>query len=1151
MNKKIILTFLTSILLLSVFMLVSCSDNSGNKMEPYDESKFTGSTNTESIKLDTDNFINIDGNLSEAEWEDKKIFSYNYGTVKVETKTLYGKLGFYVGITVKDPHVFASQVREVWKGSSIELYIDKGDSVKKTVTTFQYRISAINRVELLNGKESPEDNWTNTYLPIYGLTSVQGEVNSGVTEGMTAEIFMRWDCLGYDYTAEGFQPPESVKIAVAYNQASGAGADDEREAWCNNGGDYFNPEQYWQFGTDGFILEDAENAVIGDSLYGRAKTPYWNLSKEKEGMVTSTYGGEQSIFFRNFSKQDYVITAKISYKSAANSLNFPSGDPYPKAGITVASGNLIYSYLIDYSASGISSNSTKGMFFNRGNPDPCDLWTIFGENDLTGKTDNKYDIRITAVKKGESLLIFVGDNSVEKFGGEFVAMLEDSLLKGEATPGFYTMGSIASFSDYEVSTDETRINTILENNFATLSVQQKTGGALSDYNSLYPLNGTAKIKIETYEGYRLSSIKVNDEEKINTGDITDGVLSVDMITNITVIPEFTPISDNLYEVSGKIILGNILGNSVEIFIKNTSDNTMSYRTSPTNDGLWNINLSDGSYKGIIKTESGIKIPFFFIVNGSDMVINDIILENLFENDSGVTFNEDGYLTFAKQTTTFFNKSTTDEGFVLSYSVERTDGNFNQSGTWNTGGAAIRIGNTVFRIFIMSENGNPVIYFNCTTNWSTTEYRLGGAYTGTGAPIETAIVYYNETFYIMLDNEFVAVINANTPYSATKTEDIFSSQTRTIGLASVDTSVKFENYLLKTGNENAITALDQMKKTISVNNPQNGNVVLSDTKVFKGKSVTVTITPDTGYEVDQFTVNGEDKKSLLILDGNNLKYTQNNILEDLTVNVTFKLSDVKTKVLGSYSYATAIDGNGDIVTISSSQFSGTAGNGSFTIDLPEGTHTLTLDSQRFKSITTQVTISNGVAQIADTLEFSEIKFVNEKNLTYNQDSTVTVNAYNSFWDFAGISPADGFTVTYRGKRADGIFNENGTWNTGGFGIRVGAIVYRIYVMKEGDGIVVYLGIDGGATQEYRQGGTYAGTGAPITVTVAYYNGEIHLLLDGVTHYTLNAENTNDALDEIFTQGEKSIGFIQVGKSMIFGDISYKLGNDAAQLAISEM
>ncbi|MGN1131207.1 MAG: hypothetical protein ACI4Q8_07640, partial [Ruminococcus sp.] len=93
-------------------------------------------------------------------------------------------------------------------------------------------------------------------------------------------------------------------------------------------------------------------------------------------------------------------------------------------------------------------------------------------------------------------------------------------------------------------------------------------------------------------------------------------------------------------------------------------------------------------------------------------------------------------------------------------------------------------------------------------------------------------------------------------------------------------------------------------------------VESGSEVVAGSSVTFTITPDEGYEIDTFTVNGEDKKSEI----SNNTYTHT-VQSDIDVQVTFKKTaytiTVDSSITGGTITPSATSANvGDIITFTS-------------------------------------------------------------------------------------------------------------------------------------------------------------------------------------------------------------------------------------------
>lgn len=91
------------------------------------------------------------------------------------------------------------------------------------------------------------------------------------------------------------------------------------------------------------------------------------------------------------------------------------------------------------------------------------------------------------------------------------------------------------------------------------------------------------------------------------------------------------------------------------------------------------------------------------------------------------------------------------------------------------------------------------------------------------------------------------------------------------------------------------AVPTTSHSVNVTAGDNGTASASPTTVNEGSGYTVTVTPNSGYEVDTFTVNGTDKKSSLSASGNAFIYQATMGTSDVTVNVTFKekVSEAKT------------------------------------------------------------------------------------------------------------------------------------------------------------------------------------------------------------------------------------------------------------------
>lgn len=95
--------------------------------------------------------------------------------------------------------------------------------------------------------------------------------------------------------------------------------------------------------------------------------------------------------------------------------------------------------------------------------------------------------------------------------------------------------------------------------------------------------------------------------------------------------------------------------------------------------------------------------------------------------------------------------------------------------------------------------------------------------------------------------------------------------------------------------------------ININPTTNGTVTADKTKAAKGEIVTLTITPDAGYEVDEISVMDDDASNVPVTDN---KFTMPDMLVNVTV--TFKEKSV-TPTLTTYTLTASVDGGHGTVT----------------------------------------------------------------------------------------------------------------------------------------------------------------------------------------------------------------------------------------------
>lgn len=95
--------------------------------------------------------------------------------------------------------------------------------------------------------------------------------------------------------------------------------------------------------------------------------------------------------------------------------------------------------------------------------------------------------------------------------------------------------------------------------------------------------------------------------------------------------------------------------------------------------------------------------------------------------------------------------------------------------------------------------------------------------------------------------------------------------------------------------------------ININPTTNGTVTADKTKAAKGEIVTLTITPDAGYEVDEISVMDDGASNVPVTDN---KFTMPDMLVNVTI--TFKEKPV-TPTLTTYTLTACVDGGHGTVT----------------------------------------------------------------------------------------------------------------------------------------------------------------------------------------------------------------------------------------------
>lgn len=1047
-KKTIIALSILMTACLAAGTLAACGGGKGGKpVDPFDESGFGGGVKPDyNAALETDAGYTIDGNLDETAWNDSLPLTYGFGDgVEVSVKTLFGEKGVYIGVHVDDYKIYGNDARDKFYNSSIELYMDR-TGAERSARTMEYFHDVIGQTQRL---VSATEGWLQSYKPIFGSVKVDGEINSGSAEGATWEVFVRWDAFGYDYLADDFEIPASIGIMPAYNRSEGPSASDRREQWCAASGWNGRPDTFYAFGANGYLGADAENARIGDANFGRVKSVGWTITGEGDAeTATAASNAPQVAFFRNFSAEDYVVTAKVE-------LDRNGGE----AGLLIAGDhNVLHTFLTGADDTAAQGRFVENNMYREGDwfyGDPIALRGV----DFSSKTS----YRITAVKKGNILYVFTGDLQTEKFGGTLVGVSEISGTSATA-PGFFANHCKATFSDYAVSTDAEKINALIQNGAGRLQIENQAGGSVSGGKNVYMYGENVVLEVTVNNGYKLTSLLVNDAEYKDNAAFVNGVLTIPMNSDtLTVKPVFERIESDAQKglATGRIVLDNdLFMRDVSILIV-SDDNSIIYRPRPTErvdytqdeiDGdlkdeaencnryAYSSDLPYGNYRLVVRYNGANKLEQAFTVNGDTATLNEAKIRFPFGASAvnAPQWNTWYYDAASGNFTPGATNATPGTAYLKNQNGTRyvfeTSVNLNQAvvGYPKAGIVLAGIQTNVLFVTVESNQGNNYGYqiYDVTSSRNWFDVESGSCKQGENNIVKFKVVRDGASLYLWINDEFVG------RYTRTWLKSDNASST---GLADILSESAYHDWMYSEDSDTIEAAIESAFHSVTVTKNGNGEVV-ADNKVLHGDSLTLTITAADDSYITSVMIGNREAIDDLSQDGT---LTLQNVTENVSITVTFALlTDVKT-MTGSYTFGSFKEIGADVsVRLGMIAAEVNETNKTFTVKAPKGSYRLlmTCDKYVYESDVTVDEDGN-----LGTFEFDRIRLADYSDVTEdktNKTFTLTGNAKHSLFAGAYTSAANGnvFTVS-----ANVIWqgSEHG-WNGAGFFVQTSAGGFEIAV-----------------------------------------------------------------------------------------------------------
>lgn len=513
---------LVFMLLVAAVGMTACGSNT--KYDTGTWAKIESQYGTQGFHCTPEAGMEIDGYLDEAAWNEKakKLFTHTEAGCSFVVRSYYNVSGMYFGMTSRDYNVIYARrygLEQLVNTGFVLSIFAEGD------TTLDRKFAVG-----MDAGNTPRAYGLYNYL---GRTTVQGVVNSGETDGMTAEMFVPWENIGLTVESEA-DVPENIRVAVRYNVVTGDVGSTGTFLYPGLGNDT-NYGKLYKFGANGYSDADQDGWLLGDAVDGYAKSANFDFSQADEG-IYGTWAQKQpgnrslqpnnlNIFVRNIYAERFVFTMRIK--------------PDMSAGSAVLNG-------VDSSTVNLMAQTSYGMYgfgisllTNTVNSNAIRIGRI-SYISRTWKADTEAQAFYTAQYEGSIAedgvvltLIKDGDTYYYVYGtpenGVYIGYDRSVIHGGPACPGVISSNCAAFMSDIKCTTygnsakDNAEMTRIL-NSLGAVRVSATTvgGGAATIAEDVVQVGGDAVVTFRPASGaFEIDKVEciVGETET----DITDDV----------------------------------------------------------------------------------------------------------------------------------------------------------------------------------------------------------------------------------------------------------------------------------------------------------------------------------------------------------------------------------------------------------------------------------------------------------------------------------------------------------------------------------------------------------------------------------------------------------------------------------------------------
>ena len=811
--KRVFAVLCMSLLLL---VLAACNPRSAEVIAPA-ENSYQKDYHSFCTR-EQDESITIDGVLDEDVWQNKAWFvntflSNTNGTQPVLKVTGFPtEYGVYVAATVNDTNIMNNGQRSGGYNSIFEFEVTADNVGEYRVNDGLYKTKYL--IDMRSDCYSRNPN-------IDRAVVVDGEINSGNTKGATLEMFIAWDDLQID-VSKGI--PEEFRLQPSYRAIlPGRNLNYPLVSTCYTS---ILTRDFFRFGKDGYVTADAEGAVLGDSVFGNNKTANWDISQEADGIVRSSGGTENHyIFFTDAYGPDFMVEATIIPVK-------PLENEYPKAGIMFQSTNstseaTYFKVMLNCRDDNLTDSINGTKNFNTywlATQHNHESWTMVSVPDTVGLPNpgasQREGVKLTVLKYGNRFMYFCDD--------QFVAMEDVEFMDLDVIPGFCTLGSDSIFKDYSCKTlDSETLKEYLGKNGMYLidAAARGSQGTVTASKMAVEEGGSYEIVINTKPGYRVSSVTINGEEKLD--DVkANGNGGYYTVRNVTTHQE---IRASYEKCEGVKFTGTVTDGTspvtADITLTNPSDQSLRYTFTSTAQkgfeavipaGTYRLSITAQNYEALIQHITiGDDLEQTFALTASqfpaNVMVNGVTVNSNLDKWNTALLSEDkimgSYDMGSKDKPLYFAETAVD--FAVELTAHYTT-NFQAGMDYQRDlMAGFRFHDGKNSGLIMAVNTGYV-----TTDWTFKQYILDTPVLlyPTKHPVTFGIAKVGSEVYIFINGKYLG----KEPWSRISA-DIDPNSEVAIGLnmiADKPADIQISNYKLMTGTQAA-------KQYIEVNMPKDG------------------------------------------------------------------------------------------------------------------------------------------------------------------------------------------------------------------------------------------------------------------------------------------------------------------------------------------